>query len=84
MTQQTCAWCEHEFGVKVKDPDTSHGICARHVQEQIDQMKDMMEKANIPAEVIEQRLEMIQRKADEGGGAADMAKTGIPSNAVPV
>lgn len=78
--RKVCAWCEQEFGVKV-DGNVSHGICPRHQEQQAEELQSMMRKANVPQDVIDQRLERIRTGTSD---VPDMAETGIPSDAVKV
>ena len=78
--RKVCAWCEQEFGVKVPG-DTSHGICQRHSDEQAEDLQSMMRKANVPQEVIDQRLERMRSGTSD---VPDMAETGVPPDAVKV
>jgi hypothetical protein len=82
MKQQTCAWCEQEFGVKDPSPNASHGICARHALEQVEQMADMMRTANIPPAAIDAKLDAHRKSIHSGKGAFDMKKDGVPPHFV--
>jgi hypothetical protein len=82
--QHVCAWCEQEFGVKVKSPDASHGMCARHAEGMIEDAKEMMKRANLPDHVIDNKVEEFKDRIKTGGAAPDMKETGIPPEAVKV
>lgn len=85
MRQFVCAWCEQEFGVKVNNPEASHGICPRHAVAMTDQLETIMRRANIPQDVIDSRIVQYTNNTKQvKGEAPDMAEEGIPPNAVKV
>lgn len=80
MNEQICAWCEKEFGVKV--PGASHGLCKRHAESMMEEMEQMMRRANLPNHIIQNKLDTYKQRIDSTeGGAPDMKETGVPANA---
>ena len=79
--QSVCAWCEQEFGVKVKSPDASHGMCVRHAESMMEEMREIMKRANLPDHMIDHKVEEFKDRIKAGGGAPDMKETGIPPEA---
>ena len=80
--KHVCAWCEQEFGVKVKSPGASHGMCPRHALSVMEEMAQMMRRANLPNDVIQKKMEDLKDRVKAGGGdVPDMKETGIPPEA---
>ena len=46
---KACSWCEVESGVKVEGDNVTHGICSRHCDQFIADLKEQYEATSLPA-----------------------------------
>jgi hypothetical protein len=46
---KSCRWCEVETGVKVDGFNVTHGICARHCDQFVAEIKEHYEATSLPA-----------------------------------